>query len=108
MTIHFNKLQMLWVNDSSELFQTGFQDPASSVMDGIFLFNTHLVFIISSIVVLVAYALYSLLNNYLEWNSGYIHKFSHSSVIEIVWTSIGTRCNPKLGECGALRQPATY
>ena len=64
MVIQFKNSKILWLNDSSEFFQTGFQDPASSVMDGIFLFNTHLVFIITSIVVLVAFSLFSLLNNY--------------------------------------------
>jgi len=83
-----NYLNYVWYNDCSEVLQTGFQDPASSVMDGIFLFNTHLLFVISSIVVLVGFSLYTLLMNFIEWNSGYIHKFTHSSVIEIVWTSI--------------------
>ena len=58
MVIQFKNSKILWLNDSSEFFQTGFQDPASSVMDGIFLFNTHLVFIITSIVVLVTFSLF--------------------------------------------------
>jgi cytochrome c oxidase subunit 2 len=88
MIFYFKNFSLLWINDSSEYLQTGFQDPASSVMDGIFLFNTHLLFVISSIVVLVGYALYVILVNFSESESGHVKEFSHSSVIEIIWTSI--------------------
>jgi hypothetical protein len=36
------------------MYQMGFQDPATTTMEGIFLFNLHLLFVIIGIVLLVA------------------------------------------------------
>ena len=50
---------------TSIYFSLGFQDPATTSMEGIFLFNLHLLFVIIGIVVVVAWLLYSILMNFL-------------------------------------------
>lgn len=70
------------------MYQLGFQDPATSTMEGIFLFNLHLLFVIISIVLLVAWLLFIILRNFTELNHSNVQKFSHSNIIEIIWTSI--------------------
>jgi cytochrome c oxidase subunit 2 len=57
-------------------------------MEGMFLFNLHLLFVIISIVILVGWLLYTVLENYIEFNQNKITDFTHSNTIEIVWTSI--------------------
>jgi heme/copper-type cytochrome/quinol oxidase subunit 2 len=66
------------------MYQLGFQDPATSTMEGIFLFNLHLLFVIISIVLLVAWLLFIILKNFTELNSSIIQIFTHSNTIEII------------------------
>ena len=77
-----------WVSDASALYQLNFQDPATISMEGIFLFNLHLLFIIIGIVVVVAWLIYSILMNFVEFDQSQITDFTHSNLIEIVWTSV--------------------
>jgi hypothetical protein len=37
-------LKIDWLGDCSVMYQLGFQDPATATMEGIFLFNLHLLF----------------------------------------------------------------
>ena len=69
-------------------FQFGFQEPASINMEGIYLFNAHLLFIIINIVLLVWWLLFIICENFLDFQSNKIEKFTHSNIIEIVWTTI--------------------
>jgi cytochrome c oxidase subunit 2 len=77
-----------WLGDSPSNYQMGFQDPATNIMEGIYLFNLHLLFIIFSIVLLVGWLLFIVLRNYTELSSSTVTNFTHSTNIEIVWTSI--------------------
>jgi cytochrome c oxidase subunit 2 len=86
--VHFVNLTFFWCGDCSTMYQLGFQDPATSTMEGIFLFNLHLLFVIISIVLLVAWLLFIILKNFTELNNSSIQTFTHSNIIEIVWTSI--------------------
>jgi len=70
------------------MYQMGFQDPATTTMEGIFLFNLHLLFVIIGIVLLVAWLLFVILKNFTELTSSNIKNFTHSNIIEIIWTSI--------------------
>jgi len=70
------------------MFQLGFQDPATTTMEGIFLFNLHLLFVIISIVLLVSWLLFLVLKNFIELNNSKIADFTHSNTIEIIWTSV--------------------
>jgi len=70
------------------MYQMGFQDPATTTMEGIFLFNLHLLFVIIGIVLLVAWLLFVILKNFTELSSSNTQNFTHSNIIEIIWTSI--------------------
>jgi cytochrome c oxidase subunit 2 len=70
------------------MYQMGFQDPATSTMEGLFLFNLHLLFVIIGIVFLVAWLLFVILRNFTELRSSMVQNFTHSNIIEIIWTSI--------------------
>lgn len=74
--------------DSPEFFQLRFSDPSSTIMEGIIKFNKHLLILIITIVLLVAWLLYFTLNNFEEYTNKYNSNFVHSSELEIVWTSI--------------------
>jgi cytochrome c oxidase subunit 2 len=77
-----------WCGDSATMNQLGFQDPATTYMEGIYLFNLHLLFVIISIVLLVGWLLFLILQNFLEFNSTKVEDFTHSNEVEIIWTSL--------------------
>lgn len=68
--------------------QLHLQDPASSTMEGILLFNKHLLVLITGIVVFTAWLLYSTLFYFEEYTNEYNTKFVHSQILEVVWTSV--------------------
>ena len=82
--MYFVNLTFSWFGDCSTMYQLGFQDPATSTMEGIFLFNLHLLFVIISIVFLVAWLLFIILKNFIELNNSIIQTFTHSNMIEII------------------------
>jgi heme/copper-type cytochrome/quinol oxidase subunit 2 len=77
-----------WLGDSASAYQLGFQDPATTTMEGIYLFNLHLLFVIIGIVILVGWLLFIILSNFTELDNSAVANFTHSNIIEIVWTSI--------------------
>jgi cytochrome c oxidase subunit 2 len=83
---NFNILN--WSGDSARMYQLGFQDPATTIMEGIYLFNLHLLFVIISIVLLVGWLLFVILQNFTELSNSKASKFTHNNTIEIVWTSM--------------------
>jgi cytochrome c oxidase subunit 2 len=87
MTYH-SIFNYYWFGDSASAYQLGFQDPATTTMEGIYLFNLHLLFVIIAIVILVAWLMISILSNFTELDNSTPAKFTHSNMIEIVWTSI--------------------
>jgi cytochrome c oxidase subunit 2 len=74
--------------DAPDTFQLKLQDPATSIMEGLLNFNKHLLFIIITIVLLVAWLLFATMSNYEEFNSPRRRKFFHSNALEVVWTSL--------------------
>jgi cytochrome c oxidase subunit 2 len=79
----------IWFCDTPAGFlQLGFQDPASTSMDGIYLFNSHLLFVIINIVLLVWWFIYLITQNFFDERSSKNYIFTHSNIIEIVWTTI--------------------
>lgn len=74
--------------DSPIFWQTSLQEPASITMEGILLFNKHLLFLLTVIVLFVAWLLCFTLINFAEFNNKYNSKFVHSKELEIVWTTI--------------------
>lgn len=88
MKLILSNFLLNWVGDASVSYQLSFQDPATTTMEGIFLFNLHLLFVIIGIVVVVAWLIYSILVNFTEFNQSSVSNFVHSNIIEIVWTTI--------------------
>ncbi len=78
----------VWLGDSASMYQFGFQDPATTTMEGIFLFNLHLLFVIIGIVLLVAWLLFAVVRNFTELDNSVPSKFTHNNTIEIIWTSL--------------------
>ena len=74
--------------DAPDFWQMTFQDPASSIMEGILLFNKHLLFIVIMIVVLTGWLLFNTIYHYDEFNNSQPYNFFHSNELEIVWTSL--------------------
>ena len=74
--------------DAPEYGQLTLQDPSSSIMEGILLFNKHLLFIIVVIVLAVGWLLFNTIYNFDYNNNNRPVKFFHSNPLEIVWTSL--------------------
>jgi len=70
--------------DIAEPWQINFQDPATPIAEGMLYFHNYIMFFLISISVFVLWMLYSVFLT----NSNTSSKFSHSSVLEIVWTVI--------------------
>jgi len=74
--------------DSPAVWQTYLQEPASISMEGILIFNKHLLFLLTVIVIFVAWLLFYTLYYFAEFNNKYNSNFVHSKELEIVWTTI--------------------
>ena len=57
-SVIFN-LSFLLICDAPDFWQLRLQDPASSIMEGILLFNKHLLFIVIMIVILTGWLLFN-------------------------------------------------
>lgn len=77
-----------WAGDTAVAYQLGFQEPATTSMEGIYTFNLHLLFIIISIVILVGWLLFLVLKNFTEIDNSSVADFTHSNAVEIIWTSV--------------------
>jgi len=74
--------------DSAERWQTGFQDPATPIVQGMNDFHNYLVFFSIVIGFFVCFLLYSVISNFNESTKLNPEKFTHSSLLEIIWTII--------------------
>lgn len=74
--------------DAPEPWQLKLQDPSSSIMEGILMFNKHLLFIIILIVCLVGWLLFNTIKDFDNHHNHKAAKFFHSNPLEIIWTSI--------------------
>jgi len=81
---------MFFINqcDSPAFWQTYLPDPASISMEGILIFNKHLLFLLTVIVLFVGWLLFYVLYYFIEYNNKFSSTFVHSKELEIVWTSI--------------------
>ena len=70
--------------DSPSLWQTYLSDPASITMEGILIFNKHLLFLLTVIVLFVGWLLIDTIQNFIEYNNKFSSKFVHSKELEIV------------------------
>ena len=75
--------------DAAEPWQFGFQDPASTVVEGMQHFHNFLMLYLVFIGIFVIWMLYYVLATFQESSNHLtIEKFTHSSILEIVWTII--------------------
>ena len=82
----FNLNQFITYCDSGEAWQLGVQDPATPLMEGMIFFHNYLIFFLILIAVFVFWMLYQALVNFNEVTNPISQKFTHSSLLEIVWT----------------------
>ena len=80
--------KIFFLCDAPELAQLRLQDPSTTTMEGLLEFNKHLLFVITIIVVLVAWLMFATISNYDEFNNPKSQNFFHSNALEIVWTSL--------------------
>jgi len=80
--------KILFLCDAPELAQLRLQDPSTTTMEGLLEFNKHVLFVITVIVILVAWLLFATISNYDEFNTPKSQSFFHSNALEIVWTSL--------------------
>ncbi|CAM9208929.1 unnamed protein product [Ectocarpus sp. 12 AP-2014] len=74
--------------DASHPWQIGFQDPATPIMEGIIFFNGFLMAFMISIACLVGWLLYKSLTLFNESAHSNPVGFTHSTLLEVVWTII--------------------
>ena len=79
---------IFWVSDAPVSYQLGMQESATPTMEGILLFNLHLLFVIIAIVIVVGWLIYSILLNFTEFKQSSASNFVHSNTIEIIWTTL--------------------
>lgn len=84
----FFKLFSISLCDASIDWQFGIQEPATPSAEGILYFHNYIMFFLIVICILVFWLLYRILFLFSESNfvKKDVQKFSHSSVLEIVWT----------------------
>jgi cytochrome c oxidase subunit 2 len=72
--------------DASEPWQLGFQDPATPVVEGMIDFHNYIMIFIIAIGIFVVWMLYQVIVFFNEEAHPLSEKFTHSSLLEIVWT----------------------
>jgi cytochrome c oxidase subunit 2 len=81
-------LNLITYCDAPEAWQLGVQDPATPVMEGMIFFHNYLLFFLIVIGIFVCWLLFHVLVKFNENANPVAQKFTHSSLLEIVWTII--------------------
>jgi len=74
--------------DAAEPWQLGLQDPATPAMEGILFFHDYLMLFLIIIGLFVCWMLYQVIVFFNEKSNTIPQKFTHSSLLEIIWTII--------------------
>jgi len=74
--------------DAAKPWQIGFQDPATPIMEGIINFHNHIMFFLFIIVTFVSWLMFRCLCLFIETPNSKVEKWTHSTILEIVWTVI--------------------
>lgn len=72
--------------DSAKAWQTGFQDPATPLMEGIIDFHNHILFFLIIIAFLVGWLMFRVVQLYNSDSPKPASNFSHSTFLEVAWT----------------------
>lgn len=83
----FNK-NIISYCDAPRAWQLGIQDPASPIAEGMISFHNYLMFFLVVIGTTVFWLLYVILKDFNSYTHPTPERFTHSSVLEIVWTII--------------------
>jgi len=81
----FNKFIYIYC-DAPESWQMSIQDPATPQLEGMIFFHNYIMLFLIVIGVFVCWMLYHVIVFFDEKNHPVAEKFTHSSVLEIVWT----------------------
>ena len=81
-------LSQICFADAARPWQMDFQDPATPIMEGIINFHNHIMFFITVIVVFVSWLMVRCVYLFEESINTKAEKWTHSTVLEIVWTII--------------------
>ena len=73
-----------WFVDAGVTYQLRFQDPATTTMEGIYLFNLYLLFVIISIVIVVSWLLFSVLRNFTKFGNSDVATFAHPNFSRLI------------------------
>ena len=74
--------------DAPEAWQIGIQDPATPALEGMMSLHNYITFFLVVIVVFVFWLLFLVIYNFNETSNPVSNKFTHSSLLEIIWTII--------------------
>ena len=74
--------------DAPEAWQLGIQDPATPSLEGMMSLHNYITFFLVVIVIFVVWMLFLVIYNFNETANPVSNKFTHSSLLEIVWTII--------------------
>jgi cytochrome c oxidase subunit 2 len=74
--------------DAPEAWQLGIQDPATPSLEGMMSLHNYITFFLIVIVIFVFWMLFLVVYNFNETANPVSNKFTHSSLLEIVWTII--------------------
>jgi cytochrome c oxidase subunit 2 len=81
-------LSQMALTDAARPWQMSLQDPATPIMEGIVNFHNHIMFFITIIVIFVSWLIIRCVYLFEESKSPKPEKWTHSTVLEIVWTLI--------------------
>src|SRR3546814_70606 len=94
--------------DAAEPWQLGLQDPATPVMEGIINFHNHLMFFMVFIAMFVFWMLSKILTSYTSDVNKISEKFTHSTILEIVWSLIPAAILLEIGRASCRERVCQY
>jgi cytochrome c oxidase subunit 2 len=74
--------------DAPEAWQLGLQDPATPILEGMIHFHNYIMLFLITIAIFVFWMLFQVITVYNENSNPVSLRFTHSSLLEIVWTII--------------------
>jgi len=80
--------QLINYCDAPEIWQLGLQDPATPSMEGMIAFHNYIMLFLINIGIFVCWMLFSVTSTFDSKKNHNVQKFTHSNILEIVWTII--------------------
>ena len=86
--INFLFNRVITTCDAPEAWQLGFQDPATPAVEGMIFFHNYIMLFLIVIGLFTVWMLYKIVISFNEETFKKSEKFTHSSILEIIWTII--------------------